>query len=109
MGLQIAFRCEAVYFRATRIGEADEFAHFVETFARSVIDGGAEHLVIQFGADMHKDGVAATHDERNVWLERGEIGRIPDYPGGIEMGFVMIDPDKRPFERECQGLTGFEA
>ncbi len=48
MGARVALRGQAVHLRAGRIGQADELAHFVETFAGGVVHRGAKNAMLEF-------------------------------------------------------------
>ena len=68
-----AFGGETVNLWPAGVREANKFGHFVEALAGGVIEGRPEQLVLQFGADMDQQSVAAAHDERNVGLEAGKL------------------------------------
>ena len=82
-GLGIASLRQPVQLRSGRIGQPDELADFIETFAGGVVHGRAEQHVLQFGLDTDEQGMAAADDEREVGFKICEGGsrRIALGPG----------------------------
>ena len=74
IGARIALRGQAVHLRAGGIGQTDQLAHFVETFAGGVVHGRAEHAMVEFALDLHQQGVAAADDQGDGGLELGKTG-----------------------------------
>ena len=97
MDLRIPLARQPVEHRPTRIRQLKEFGDLVETFTRCVIKGSAEHVMIQFAADVDQEGVAAADNQRNVRLELQEprLGRIAGDPGRIQVGLMMMDAVER--------------
>jgi hypothetical protein len=64
--------------------------------------------VAEFGGDEDEEGVSAAGDEGDVGFEAGEIGggRFAGDPGGIEVGFVVMDTQERLVEGEGEALGG---
>src|SRR5687768_3477797 len=69
MGTRISTLGKAVHLRSARVGKPEKLGCFVEALARRIIDGGAEHGMIEFRAHMNKHRVTPAHDEGDVWLE----------------------------------------
>ena len=51
-------------FRAAGITEPEHLGHFVECFARSIVNRAADELVIRQAANEDQHRVSAAHDER---------------------------------------------
>ena len=69
MGARVALRGQAVHLRAGGIGQTNQFAHFVETFAGGVVHGRAKHAMLEFPLDLHEQGVPAADDQGDGGLE----------------------------------------
>ena len=63
VGGRIAFGGEAVQLRSAGIGQADELADFVETFAGSIIQCGTEDGMLQLLTNVDEHRVPAADNE----------------------------------------------
>src|SRR5579885_532470 len=95
---------QSVHFRSGLIGQTNQFAGFIETFAGGIIQRPAQNLVSRFGLDPYQQGVTSTDNEGDVWLE---LVKDPN-PGRIEMSLVMVDAQEGFFQSEGDRLRCFE-
>src|SRR5258706_15170486 len=76
---------EKIKFGSARGGEANQLADLVKTFAGGIVEGRANHLVIEFRWDMDQNCMTATDNERHIRLEQAEISNFSSDPGRIEV------------------------
>ena len=58
-----AFFGQAVQHRPPGVGQAQEFGSLVKALTGRIVEGAAEDHLIEFGTDMHQQGVSAGCDE----------------------------------------------
>src|SRR5258707_15095365 len=55
-------------FRAAGITESEHFGYFVEGFARGIVNGVADQLIIRQATHDDQHCVSTANDERHIWL-----------------------------------------
>lgn len=72
---------------AARVGKAEDFGDFVETFTDSVVAGGADNFEVIVRGGVEDLGVSAGNDKR----EEGEARSSFVEPSGVEMAFEVVN------------------
>lgn len=82
------------------MGEAQQFADFVETFAGGVIQRGAQQFVLADGVHHDQLGVAAADEEEEV----GELQRGVGEVGGEGVAFDVVGCEEGNVEAHGHGF-----
>src|SRR5438552_12175250 len=90
--------------RAARITESEHFGDFVEGFARGIVNGVADELIIRQATNDHQHRVSAANDERHIWLNVVVAVFFDTKKWREQMSFEMIDTQVPFAEADCQSF-----
>src|SRR5262245_45420562 len=109
--LRVATLSQAIQFRTTGVGQAQELGHLVETFPSSVVHGPTEHSMLLFRFNKYEQSVPATDDQRHIGNERHEIcvTRFAADPWRVKVRFVVMNAQERLRQRKSKRLPCLEA
>src|SRR5258708_27459370 len=102
--LRIAAARMLFNFRAAGITESEHFGDFVECFARGIVNGMADELIIRQASNDHQHRVSAANDERHIWLNVVLAVFFDAKKWREEMPFEMIDTQVPFSEADCQSF-----
>ena len=104
VSIDLALRGHTCQGGAARIAQAQELGGLVESFARSVIHGLTQQLVVANTFNAHQLRVAT----RNKQRDEGELRWVVGQEGRQQMAFQVMNAERRARQRSGQrhGHTG---
>jgi hypothetical protein len=91
-------------FRATGITEPQHLGHFVERFARGIVNRSANELVIRQAANADQHRVSAAHNERHMWFDVVAGTFFNTKKRREQMSFQMVNCQVRFTQADCQSF-----